>query len=240
MKNNMMLTCRQLSLALALSIPVAYAQIPANGICNTGLTLKAPPLVGCTTSTLVNPINPLDGGSIVDGNWDLAEPYPSVPYTQGPPDPCTFATAYGPAPVSTPWNSWFNPDDQLSQWIEPNGGGSTPPGWYIYRIRFSVPPAHPGYPYYTLEIPGQLMVDNYIAAIYLQDFVNGESRCGPVATFTKSTQFSGWSQFKISSLVVPSTVAYLYFVTINTFSSTPFGNPTGLRVEFEGPTFTRY
>ena len=210
--------------------------IPATTLCNTGLTAKSLPK-GCATSTLVTPINPVDGGPIVDGNWYLAEPYPSVPYNQAAPDPCSFASAYGPAPVNAPWFSWYNPNDQLSQWIEPLGGGSDPAGWYIYATGFEIPAAPPGY-HYVVEIAGQVLVDNYAVAIYLSNFVAGKSYCSPVAAFTAAdTGFSNWTQFKVSAPVVPATPGYLYFLTYNAPSSSPDENPTGLRVVFTSPYF---
>ena len=224
------------SIAVMLFATFANAQtIPSTSLCNTGLTHKSLPPQGCTTTTLVTPINPIDGGPFVDGNWELAEPYPSVPATQGAPNPCLFDSAYAPVPANAPWPGWYNPDDQLSQWIEPLGGGATPAGWYIYRTGFVVPAAPTGYQY-IFHIPGQLMVDNSVPAIYLQDFVAGASLCGPVAALT-NTGFQGWTEFKIVVPVVPATRGYLYFVVENDTSSQPTANPTGLRVEFMSPSF---
>lgn len=85
------------SIVVMLSATFADAQtVAATSLCNTGLTAKSVPPKGCTTSTLVTPINPLDGGPFVDGNWELAEPYPSVSFTQRAPDPCSFVSVYRP------------------------------------------------------------------------------------------------------------------------------------------------
>jgi hypothetical protein len=64
----------------------ATAQIP--WLCNTGLTLASPLPIRCTTSVPVTPVNPQSGGSSVDGNWQLATPYPSAAYTHQAPNPC--------------------------------------------------------------------------------------------------------------------------------------------------------
>ena len=221
---------------LSLASAQILLPIPARSLCNTGLTPKSLTIEGCNTSTPVTPINPVDGGPIVDGNWDIAVPYPSVPYNQLPPDPCLFASIYLPAPVSAPWSAWYNPDDQLSQWIEPLGGGSTPPGWYIYRTHFAIPLASQGYDRYMLEIPGQLMVDNFMTSIYVQAFKDGASFCAPVATFTNTGGFQNWIPFKVSAPVAPNSLAHLYVVVYNN-SGNATGNPTGLRIEFMNPYF---
>jgi hypothetical protein len=108
-------------LVSALLLPVAAAAqttIPATGLCNTGLTPASPLPTGCTASTLVTPVNPGSGGSSVDGNWQLATPYPSGSYIRQAPDPCLLRK-FGPAWVDAPWFNWFNPNDGLSQWITP-------------------------------------------------------------------------------------------------------------------------
>src|ERR1035438_2380019 len=65
-----------IALVSALLLAVAAAgqtpQIPAAGLCNTGLTKASPPY-GCTSSTLVTPVNPITGGDSVDGNWRSEE-----------------------------------------------------------------------------------------------------------------------------------------------------------------------
>lgn len=225
------------SLTAIVSATFANAQrVPATTLCNTGLAPEIPPPQGCTTSTLVSPINPVDGGPIVDGNWDLAVPYPSVPYTESAPDPCSFATEYSPAPVSTPDSAWYDPLDEISQWIEPLGGGSTPAGWYIYRARFFVPPASSGY-HYIFFVDGVLMADNEAVAIYLEDRAGSTKTCGKVAAFTTMNQQYAWNQFQFAALAAPDADAYLYFVVYNQYSSTPTENPTGFRVEFVSPYF---
>lgn len=86
-----------LALGLLLSTAAAaQTQIAATGLCNTGLTPASPLPRGCTTSTPVTPVNPDTGGPSVDGNWQLAMPYPSAPYNQQAPDPCKLTT-FGPA-----------------------------------------------------------------------------------------------------------------------------------------------
>jgi hypothetical protein len=213
--------------------------VRANGLCNTGLTPKSPLPAGCLASTLVNPINPQDGGSIVDGNWDLAQPFPSAAYTQPPPNPCVFTAAYRAVPVSSPSFDWYNPDDHISQWIEPQGGSvGTPPGWYIYRTSFPIPAAASGYSLYELAIHGQFMADNYLTAIYVENPAGDEAGCRQVAAFTStSTEDGAWQKFQIDTTVFPETNGYLYFVVYNSPSG---NNPTGLRVEFTSPYLLPY
>ena len=91
--------------------------IPATGICNTGLTPASPLPAGCTTSTLVTPVNPDTGGTSVDGNWQLATPYPSAGVASQAPNPCSLT--FGPAWVDAPFGNWIAPDAGVSQWITP-------------------------------------------------------------------------------------------------------------------------
>ena len=49
--------------------------IAATSLCNTGPDTRESPPNGCSTSTLIYPINLINGGPIVDGNWELAVPY---------------------------------------------------------------------------------------------------------------------------------------------------------------------
>jgi hypothetical protein len=81
--------------------------------------------------------------------------YPTASYLSSAPNPCTLYTAYGSAYVNAPWYSWYNPDDRLSQWIEPLGGGNDSPGWYIYRTSFPVPLNNTGYLRYVFQISAQ-------------------------------------------------------------------------------------
>ncbi|MGO4881245.1 MAG: hypothetical protein ACLP59_10525 [Bryobacteraceae bacterium] len=125
------------------SAAAAQITIPANGLCNTGLTPASPLPDGCTTSTLVTPVNPDTGGPSTDGNWQLATPYPSAPNSRQAPDPCAL-TSFGPAWVDAPWPTWLNPYDSISQWITPQTiGPETAGGWYIYRTAVPIPPIQP-------------------------------------------------------------------------------------------------
>jgi hypothetical protein len=227
---------------ILLSTVFANAQtrlpVPATGLCNTGLTPKSPQPVGCLTSVPVTPVNPVDGGPSIDGNWELATPYPSVIYSAPAPNPCSFKTAYGPAFVNAPWYNWFNPDDQISQWIAPLGGGYDLAGWYIYRTALPVAAAYPGYSHYVLEISGQVLADNEDVAIYLENPANIVSTCREVATVA-GANFSGWTQFQISTPVVPNTRGYFYVVVFNAPPDNT-GNPTGLRLEWGSPYFFPY
>jgi hypothetical protein len=209
----------------------------ATGFCDTGLTQKAPQPAGCLDSKLVNPINPQSGGPIVDGNWELAYPFPSAPYTQPAPGPCGFTSSYTPAAVDTPQYGWYNPDDKLSQWIQPPGG--TPaPGWFIYRTRFAVPSAYPGYANYELVMKGQLICDDYVAAIYLENGQDGT--CNAVASFTSKSQLGSWNSFRFNSPLAPDSHGFIYVVAYNATNYPPANNPSGIRVEFLTPYLYPY
>ena len=223
------------TLALVLFPTALAAQIRTAQLCSTGYTPKGPPVGGCLDSVLVYPINPESGGPIVDGNWDLAVPYPTAPYTALAPSPCALESVYRPAPVNAPDPAWYNPDDSLSQWISPIGGTSTPAGWYIYVTKFLVPPPYFDNTNYKLEASGRFMADNQVAAIYVSDAKDGLVTCGPVATYS-SNGFQSWTPFAVSANVVPSSTGYMYFVVLNQYG-TPNENPTGLRVEFQSSYF---
>jgi len=219
----------------------AFAQtIPATGLCNTGLTAASPLPLGCTTSTPVTPANPISGGPSMDGNWQLATPYPSAAYDRQSPNPCTLRT-FGPAWVDTPLSGWFNPNDGLSQWISPESDGpNTTGGWYIYRTAIPVPS---GSGNYVLTILGKLLSDDFVPAIYFENEAGNLLTCRaavipslvPVPTGSVST----WNPFQFSATVAPGTTAYLYVVVFNVqFPAGESGNYTALRVEFDSADFT--
>lgn len=165
---------RLLLLIVPLAASVAQTHIPATGLCNTGLTPASPLPYGCTASTLVTPVNPQSGGPSVDGNWQLATPYPSASWNQGAPNPCSLT--FGPAWVDAPAQGWFNPGDGLSQWVTPQSDANTVGGWYIYRIAFPIPPTAPNSTKYELTVTGQLMADDEPSAIFLENPVGAELR----------------------------------------------------------------
>jgi hypothetical protein len=233
-------TILQALAATLLSATMAAAQvhIPATGLCNTGLTPASPLLQGgCKSSTLVTPVNPESGGPSVDGNWQLATPYPSVPYNLPGPNPCSL-TSFGPAWVDAPWSAWFNPNDGLSQWIGPESDGPyTAGGWYVYRTAFPVPPIPPGDGNYILTVTGQVLADDHAVGIELENPASGQV-CKPVA-LTNLAGYSAWTPFSFAAAVVPNTGAYLYFLVYNIeFAPGQYGNATGLRVEFTAAYFT--
>ncbi len=157
------------ALLLAAAAAGQTTEIPVTGLCNTGLTRADPLPQGCTTSTLVAPVNPETGGDSVDGNWQLATPYPSAPYNQKAPNPCLL-TGFGPAWVDAAWPTWFNPDDGLSQYITPQAEGPVAAGgWYIYRTGVAIPPIASGGTHYVLTVSGQVLVDNSLVSIVLED-----------------------------------------------------------------------
>lgn len=232
-----------LALVLLLS-SAAVAQIPATGLCNTGLTPASPLPNGCTTSTLVTPVNPQSGGPNVDGNWGLATPYPSASGNQEAPDPCTLKT-FGPAWVDAPAQGWFNPNDGLSQWITPQSDANTAGGWYVYRTTLPIPPNAPGAAKYVLTVTGQLLADDELPAIFLENPAGDLPNCKLLALPALSTILGGsgseyaWNHFRIVETVVPNTSAYLYFLVYNiSFPAGESGNYTGFRVEFTSAYFT--
>jgi hypothetical protein len=203
------------------------------GLCNTGQT--AEDALGCT-EVLVTP-NPKGGGPHVDGNWQIAYPYPS-PF-EGFAGPCEL-TQFEPAWVDTPFINWLPENaSTLSEWITPYDGESPrKPGWYVYRTAFPVPPVLPGGAAPTsVKINGQLSSDNTMYAIYLESPA-GSSSCSLVAgqafpvnpPGADSSDYQQWWPFSFSNAldIAPDAVAYLYFVVLND------NNATGLRVEFFG------
>jgi hypothetical protein len=204
----------------------AAAQI--NGLCNTGLTPKT--ASGCTAQ-LVTP-NPPGGGSIRDGNWTLAYPYPST--LQNSHAPCLLKQ-FEPAWVDTPSNAWMpNSASTASEWITPyDGEGNQPQGWYVYATAFPVPAVllNGGVPT-GLAVLGQLAVDNFVYGIYLEspafsdrcELVSGQQF--PIGSFTAWTNFAFNNRFELTA----GEEAILFFVVENAPGSS--FNPTGLRVEF--------
>jgi hypothetical protein len=235
---------RRYLVALLLSTAaVAQTHIPATGLCNTGLTPASPLPTGCTTSTPVTPINPTTGGSSVDGNWQLATPYPSASYSSQTADPCKL-TSFGPAWVDAPPSYWLNPDDGLSQWISPQNDGYSMGGWFIYRTAFPVPPIKPGHDRYLLTVAGNVMGDDVVAAIFLRNPVFG---CVPVSlpslspivgSESRFNVYTAWNPFDFAAVATPDTMAYLYFLVYNLQMPDGEANGTGFRVEFTSAYFT--
>jgi hypothetical protein len=209
--------------------------VPNASLCNSGRTPKGLPPGGCLKTVLEAPLNPLTGGSTIDGNWELAAPYPSKPNTELAPDPCTLLTSWGPAWVDTPLVYWYNPNDGLSQWITPFNEEYALPGWYVYRTGFTVPAAQVGYPGYLLEVTGQLMADNQAVSIYVLDAKGVSTTCQVAGALTNQNQFYGWTIFHFAAQVTPATHGYLYFVVQNATGAPP--DPAGLRVEFATPYY---
>jgi len=203
------------------------------GLCNTGQT--AANALGCTEVLVTQ--NPLGGGPNVDGNWDIAYPYP-LPF-EGFGGPCGL-TQFEPAWVDTPFSGWL-PDNasSVSEWIAPyDGENPQPPGWYVYRTAFEVPPVLPGGAAVTgVSVSGRLASDNSTYTIYLESPA-GSARCSLVAgqTFPVNPPGAGsgdyrqWWPFSFTNPfdIAPGAAAYLYFVVRNV------DNATGLRVEFFG------
>ncbi|MGA2579122.1 MAG: hypothetical protein ABSH24_24180 [Bryobacteraceae bacterium] len=221
--------------ALLLSAAAAgqTTQIPAKGLCNTGLTKASPLPAGCATSSPVTPMNPETGGTSVDGNWSLATPYPSAASNQPDPNPCLLST-FGPAWVDAPWSTWLNPDDGRSQYIMPLAVEEVG-GWYVYRTAFPIPPSATNY---VLTVAGQVLVDDDVLAIVLENPAGYAPSCRTVSAQTSvgSAAWTAWHSFNFSALVVPGTYAYLYFIDYNLGGNVP--NATGLRVEFTEAYFT--
>jgi len=204
--------------------------IPITGLCNTGLTTASPQPTGCAGSTLVTPVNPQTGGSSIDGNWQLATPYPSSQYYYlQAPDPCSLPK-FGSAWVDTPGSSdWLNPDDGLSQWISPLNDVKSNGGWYIYRTVFPIPP---GSGPYVLVVEGQVLADDYTTAIFLENPAGYAPGCQPASIPAPlPLLWTTWYPFGIETTVMPGTYAYLYFLVYNQGYEGP--DATGLRVEFK-------
>lgn len=237
-KMNILISALLMSFAAA-----AQTAIPAAGLCNTGLTPAGPLPAGCAASTPVTPLNPQSGGPAVDGNWQLAAPYPSASWDQGAPDPCSLK--FGPAWVDSPALAWFDPGNGLSQWITPLSDANTTGGWYVYRTIFPVPPIAPGSTKYILTVTGLLLADDEPSAIFLENPANVEPSCR-LLQLTPLTSVigingseSGWNHFRFAATVIPDTSAYVYFLVYNVpFPAGEPGNYTGLRVEFTSANFT--
>jgi hypothetical protein len=240
--------CMLISVLLLSSAAVAQTTIPATGLCNTGLTPASPLPIGCTASTLVTPVNPQSGGPSIDGNWQLATPYPSASWDQQAPDPCKLTT-FGPAWVDTAAQGWFDPKDGLSQWITPLSDANTAGGWYIYRTAIAIPPSTSANAKYVLTVTGQLMADDELNAIILgrplESSADDRQHCRGLAlpSLTSVPGETGaqyaWNKFHFGATVVPDTFAYLYFVLYNIpFPDGNTGNYTGFRVEFTSATLT--
>jgi len=201
-----------------------------------------------TASTLVTPVNPQSGGPSVDGNWELATPYPSAPWNHEAPDPCkltTFVAAWVDAPKST---GWYNPNDGLSQWISPlSDGPNTVGGWYVYQTEFLIPPIAFGNTKYNLTVTGKLVADDQVPAIFLENPATDQFSCkpvvlpalAPVEATTPPSMFNIWVPFSFEARVVPDTSASLYVMLYNIqYPNGESGNYTGLRLEFTSANFT--
>ena len=222
------------------SAQTATTPIPATGLCNTGLTPASPLPVGCTTSTFVTPVNPQSGGPSVDGNWQLATPYPTEPYGHQAPYPCWVPT-FGPAWVDVASSDWFNPNDGMSQWITPLVENPTAGGWYVYRTPLPVPPATPGYTGYELTVSGQIMNDDYPGGIFLGYGRSCTWVSLPTVTLIgNQAPDEAWNKFSFIVSVAPATQPYLYFLVYNIefAGGNNNGNYQGLRVEFTSAYFT--
>jgi hypothetical protein len=195
-----------LSLSLSVFAAALSAQIPAVGLCNTGLTpASVLPGVGCTTSVPVTPVNPPTGGSSVDGNWQLATPYPSGAYNHQAPDPCTLES-FGPAWVDTSETA-FDPIDGISQWITPFSEQPSEGGWYVYRTTVPTPASTSGSGKYLLTVTGHLLADDQVSAIAIEDPAGDTLGCRIVALpsltntpeSSPQTVFNKWDPFEFAA-----------------------------------------
>ncbi len=234
-----------LGLSFLFAVMMAPAQeIPAAGLCNTGLT-PASSITGCTASTPVTPINPSGGGPSVDGNWQLAAPYPSASFNNQAPNPCSLST-FGPAWVDTPNYSWLNPHDGVSQWITPLAVLPSVGGWFIYRTTTPAPAFSSGSGKYRLTVKGRLLADDSVAAIFIENPADDISGCKAVVIPSPTPQsaavpesvFNIWNPFAFSTVVTASTDINVYMVLFNVGNPNDSENNTGLRVEFTSAYFT--
>jgi hypothetical protein len=213
--------------AMLLLSTMAGAEIPT--LCNTGQTHVS--AFGCT-SVLVPP-NPSGGGPNRDGNWVLANPYPS-PLTS-PGSVCELKS-FVPAWVDTPNGGWLpNSASTASEWITPyDGEGSGTQGWYVYATKLLVPTVLYGGTVPTdVTISGHLASDNSTYGIYMENPAAG--LCSPARDLPvpiNPVGFTAWTDFSFTNpiAITPGAPLLLYFVVQN--APGPEINPTGLRVEF--------
>jgi len=217
---------------------VASAQIA--GLCNTGQTHVT--IEGCTGQLV--PPNPVGGGPDRDGNWQLAYPYPT--YLANINSPCELTNAFPPAFVDTPNAEWLpNSGSTASEWITPpDGEGTFPPGWYVYRTRFHIPAVLPnGIVPTALTIIGRLTSDNATYGIYLQSPVHS-SNCSLVAgqffpinpSAPELSDFQQWWPFRFRNElgIAAGQDAFLYF-TVQNYGDV--SSATGFRLEFTSSGF---
>jgi hypothetical protein len=213
----------------------AFGAAQIVGLCNTGQTSAT--ASGCT-GVLVPPNPNASGTPHLDGNWELAYPYPST--LLGDHSPCLLQI-FESATVNTLNPAWLpNSVSAASEWIMPVGGAYVlPAGWYVYRTKFPVPSVLPSGGVPTgVTINGQLASDNATFWIYLESparsascaLVSGQNF--PVNPVGGSTYQQWWNfSFTNSLPITPGAPAYL-FIVIENGPAVPGGSATGLRVEF--------
>jgi len=231
-RNRVMRLMKTTLAAMVCFTSVAAAQITA--LCNTGQTRAT--AAGCT-GVLVTP-NPTGGGPDVDGNWQIAYPYPSS--VSSSTHPCSLS--YEKAWVDTPPSTWMPESaSTASEWITPyDGEGNQLSGRYVYGTAFPIPAKLPGGSAPVgFTINGRLASDNATSFV----FVGNVDSCTLVATLPEPVNpagsglgdFQDWWDFSFinPAPITPSTEAYLFFVVENAYDDTTAGpSPTGLRVEF--------
>jgi hypothetical protein len=213
--------------AMLLFATMAAAEIPT--LCNTGQTHEAGS--GCTG--VLAPPNPTGGGPDRDGNWVLANPYPS-PLSS--PDSVCELKSFVPAWVDTPNGAWLpNGSSTASEWITPyDGEGDLAPGWYVYATKFLVPTVLYGGTVPTgVTISGHLASDNSTYGIYMANPAAG--LCSPArdlpVPINPDSSFTEWSDFSFTNpiAITPGAPLLLFVVVQNAAGG---DTPTGLRVEF--------
>ena len=232
LKDKLMNTLKSLAATL-LFAAVATAQVP--GLCNTGETPRT--ASGCS-GILVTP-NPTGGGPNRDGNWLVADPYPSMlSTTLGACALKSFTKAWVDNPVAGAWI----PNGIASEWITPyDGEGNLPSGWYVYATGFHVPALlTSGLTPKGIFISGRLASGNSTYVFALASTAKDGS-CAvakdlqlPVNPGTLPGDDSEkWTDFSFTSPIgiTPGSDLFLYVVVQNAYSA---ASPTGLRVEFFG------
>ncbi len=225
------MTALKIAGAAALFAVAAAAQIP--GLCNTGETPKT--ALGCS-GVLVAP-NPPGGGPNRDGNWEIADPYPStLSTTLGACALKSFVSAWVDTPVAGGWI----PNSTASEWITPyNGEGNLTSGWYAYATAFHVPVVLPGgVAPKGVIINGRLASDNSTYSFALASVAEGGSCAVPKGLpipinpgTLPGDDSEKWTDFSFTSpvAITPGSDLLLYVVVQNAYSAP---SPTGLRVEF--------
>jgi hypothetical protein len=162
------------TIAHVLSLVLAFAALATAGpLCNTGVSLGL-----CSTLAAVG---------TADANWQLAQPFPSLPSGTALTAAQLLGLTFGAAYDNVPDPAWL-PNGPKSEWLTPSltGDNNELGGQYVYQTTFTNPGS-------TTGIQGQYSSDNELYEVFLNDtLVAGFPTDGP-------TGFNSWTSFTISS-----------------------------------------